>query len=98
MLHDQKVPYFLWAQATDAIVFLKNRVSHQELKNDTPKEIFLGNKHYISHIRIIGFPIFFHVSKEKRKSLEAIGRKCMFMGYCENTKEFRICIHVQRKF
>lgn len=35
--------------------------------------------------------------KDKRNKLEATGRKCTFVGYCENSKAYRIYILGQRK-
>jgi len=92
MLHDQKVPNFLWDEATSTVVYVQNRLPHQALENKTPKEIFTSFKPDISHLRVFGCPVYFHVPKDKRNKLEATGRKCTFVGYCENSKAYRIYI------
>ena len=66
MLHDQKLPKFLWAEVTNTTLYVQNRLSHQTLDNKTPEEVFTGVKPNIGHLQISGCPIHFHVPKEKR--------------------------------
>eukprot|EP00253_Pinus_taeda_P025730 PITA_25730 len=75
MLYDQKLPKFTWVEATNNTVYVQNRLPHQALDNKTPKEVFSGVKLDIGHLRILGCPVYFHVPKDKRNKLEAIGRK-----------------------
>lgn len=70
---------------------------HQALENKTPEEIFTGIKPDISHLHVFGYPVYFHVSKDKRNKLEATSRKGTLVGYCENSKAYRIYILGQRK-
>lgn len=72
-------------------------VHHQELENKTPKEVFISVKPDVGHLCIFVCPIYFHVLKDKRNKLESTGRKGMFVGYCENSKAFRIYIPRQSK-
>jgi len=88
MLHDQNLPKFLWGEATNTVVYVQNRVPHQALDNKTPKEMFIGAKPDIGHLRIFGCPVYFHVPKDKRNKLEATKKKGAFVGYCENSKAF----------
>jgi len=59
--------------------------------------VFTSIKPNVSHLDIFGCLVYFHASKDKRNKLEATGRKGMFVGYCENSKAFRIYIPGQRK-
>jgi len=86
MLHDQKLPKFLWGEDTNTTVYVQNRVPHQTLDNKSPEEVFTGVKPNIGHIRIFGCQIYFHVPEDKRKTLEATKKKGTFVGYCENSK------------
>ena len=54
--------------------------------------MFTGNKAEVSHLKIFGYPVFIHISKEKRNKLEPLGKKGIFVGYCEFSKAFRIYI------
>lgn len=61
-----------------------------------PEEVFIGVKHDVGHLRIFGFLVYFHSLKDKRNKLEALGKKATFVGYCENSKTFRIYVPDQR--
>eukprot|EP00253_Pinus_taeda_P023968 PITA_23968 len=41
--------------------------------------------------------MYFHVPKDNRNKLEAIGKKGTFVGYCESSKAFRIYLSSQKK-
>ena len=69
MLHDHGLPKFLWAKAANTVVYVQNRCPHQALDFKAPKEIFIVKKPDVSHFRIFGSPIYFHVLKDKRNKL-----------------------------
>jgi len=75
MLHDQALTKFLWGEAANTAVYVQNRCPHQALDFKTPKEVFIGKKPSVSHFRIFGCPVYFHVPKEKRNKLDASGKK-----------------------
>lgn len=89
MLHDQKVPKFLWVEVTHVVVYVQNRLPHQALEKNAPEEIFTGVKPDISHFRVFGCLVYFHVPKDKRNKLEATGRKGMLVGYYEKLKTLK---------
>ena len=73
MLHDQSLPFFLWAKACSTVVYLQNRSPHRALGCQTPEEMFTGKKLEIGHFRIFGCLTYSHVPYEKRKKLEVTG-------------------------
>ena len=75
MLHDQGLLKFLWGEAANTTVYVQNRCPHQALDLKTPEEVFIGKKPDLSHFRIFGCPVYFHVPKEKRSKLGASGKK-----------------------
>ena len=97
MLHDQGLPKFFWGEATNTLVYVQNRSSHQALDFKAPEEVFTGKKPVFSHFRIFGCPVYFHVPKEKRNKLEASGKKGTFVGYSENSKPYSIYVLGQRE-
>ena len=97
MLHDQRLLKFLWAEAANTTVYVQNRCPHQALGSKTPEEKFTGKKPDVSHFKIFGSPVYFHVPKEKRNKLGASGKKGIFVGYGENTKDYRIYVAGQRE-
>ena len=81
MLHDQGLPKFLWREVANTIVYVQNRSLHQALHFKTLEEVFTGKKPDVSHFKIFGCLVYFHVPKEKRNKLEASGKKGIIVGY-----------------
>jgi hypothetical protein len=96
MIHDHNLPMILWAEASMTTVYVQNKSPHQILKNMTPEEAFTGVKPEVGHFRIFGFPVYFHIPKEKRTKLDPSGRKGTFVGYSESSKAYRIYIPGQK--
>jgi hypothetical protein len=51
-----------------------------------------GKKPEVSHLKTFGCLVFIHILKEKRNKMEPSGKKGIFVGYCEVSKAFKICI------
>jgi len=51
MLHDQRLPKFLWAEAANTAVYVQNQCPHQPLGSNTPEENFTASQRevVISH-------------------------------------------------
>lgn len=96
-LHDQSLLKFLWAEAANTTMYVKNRCPHQALDSKTLEEIFADKKYDVSHFRIFVSPVYFHVLKEKRRKSNASGNKGKFVGYNETSKAYRIYVLVQRE-
>jgi hypothetical protein len=92
MIHDQDLPMCLWEEATMAIVYVQNRLSHSALGLNTLEEMFTGKNLEVSHLKIFSCPLFIHIPKEKRNKLDPSGKKGIFVGYCEVSKAFKIYI------
>ena len=60
------------------------------LENKTPEELFSGKKPEVIHLRIVGCPVYIHIPKEKRTKLDPSRKKCIFVGYSESSKAYRI--------
>jgi hypothetical protein len=92
MIDDQDLPMSLWEEATKTTVYVQNRLSHSALGFNTLEEMFSGNKLEVSHLKIFGYPVFEHITKEKRTKLDPSGKKRIFVGYCEVSKAFKVYI------
>ena len=97
MLHDQSLPFFLWAEACCTIVYILNRSPHHSMGNMRPEECFTGKKPEVSHFHIFGSLTYSHVPSEKRTKLEPTAEKGIFVGYDETSKTFRIYLPSHRK-
>jgi hypothetical protein len=88
---------FLWAKACNTTVFLVNMSPHKVLGRVTPEEAFTGKKHDVSHFRIFGSLVYYHVPSENRKKLEPMAIKGIFVGYIETTKAYRVYVSALRR-
>jgi hypothetical protein len=67
-------------------MYVKNKVPTKYLKTRHHKRL------KVDHLKIFGFPIFFHVPKEKRTKLDPSRKNGIFFGYSDTSKEYRIYI------
>ena len=52
----------------------------------------------IRHLRVFGSTCYALIPKEQRNKLGARSRKCIFLGYEENSKAYRLYDEVNKKF
>ena len=90
MLHDQDLPMHLWEEAARIVVYVQKCTPHRVLKDKTPEEAFFGKKLEVNHLRIFGCLVYIHILKEKRTKLDPSGRKGIFVGHSEISKDYRI--------
>jgi hypothetical protein len=86
------LPLFIWAEACYIAVYLQNRSPHKVVESMTPKEDFSWKKLEVGHLRIFGCITYSHVPSEKRKNLEPMAERGIFVGYNETSKAF--CIYL----
>jgi hypothetical protein len=70
MLHDHGIPFFLWVEACNIVVYLQNRSPHRVLGNKTREEDFSRKKPEVGNFRIFGCLTYSHVPSKKRTKLE----------------------------
>ena len=68
MIHDQDIPMHLWAEAKKTVVYVQNILSHNLLGNKTLENMFTGENHEASHLKIFGCHVYLHVPKDKYQS------------------------------
>lgn len=90
LLFDASLPKALWAEAVSTSVYLINRSPNRSLPNKTPFELWSGAKPDMSHIRVFGSQAMTHIPKEKRKKFDSKSEELVFVGYCEDTKGYRL--------
>ncbi|OWY90688.1 polyprotein, partial [Phytophthora megakarya] len=79
-----------WAEAVGTAVYLINRTSTSTRPTTTPYESSFKVKPRLDHLRVFGSIGYAHVDKSKRTKLEPKSFKCMFLGYAENSKGYRV--------
>ena len=90
MLVDAKLPQQFWAECLSTAVFLRNQSSTSTLSGMTPFEAWNGRKPNVNELRVFGCAAYSHIPKDERKKLNPKAKRCIFLGYGEVTKGFRL--------
>ena len=83
-----------WAEA---IAYLKNRSPTKALKSLTPYEAWTKRKPDLRHLRIFGCKALVRIPAAFRKKLDSKSKECIFVGYSDNAKGYRLVDHVTKK-
>ena len=76
---------------------MKNRSPTSVLVDKTPHEVWSGKNLSITHLRILKCDAFMHVPKEKMRKLDNKVGKCIFVGYKDGIKGYKLWNPVTRK-
>ncbi|KAE9212787.1 hypothetical protein PF004_g15532 [Phytophthora fragariae] len=90
MLYYKGILTMWWAEAVSTSVYLINRSTTSTHSSMTPYELAVKDKPRLNHLRVFGSVGYAHVDKAKRTKLEPKSFKCMFLGYAENSKGYRV--------
>lgn len=90
MLLDAKLHKQFWAEAAVTAAYLCNRTPCRDMKDTTPEEIWSKQKPNLSSLRVFGCKAMVHIPKEKRKKLDSKSNECIFVGYSDQTKGYRL--------
>ena len=89
MLEDSGLPKEMWAEAVVTANYTRNRTP-VSAHGKTPWEAFFGEKPSVGHMRVFGARAFMHVPKQKRRKLEPVSERGVFVGYEPDSKAYRI--------
>ena len=79
MIHDQSLSMFLWAEACNTIVYLRNRSPHQILEDKTLEEEFTSVEPKVSQLHIFGCLMYKQVLEEDGTKMEPSSvRMCLW--------------------
>ena len=98
MLADAKLPHPFWAEALSTAVYLRNRGPTKVVSGMTPFEAWTKKKPSVSHLRVFGCEAFAHVPKDERGKLDSKARRCIFVGYGEETKGIASMIPRRKRY
>jgi len=90
MLKEKGLPKQFWAEAVACSTYLLNRCPTKSVKNMTPQEALSGYKPSVAHLRIFGCLAYSQVPESKRKKPDGRGEKCIFLGYSEESKAYKL--------
>lgn len=79
-----------WVEAVSCAVYLINRSPTKILQNSTPNEQWFGKKPSVSHLKTFGCLAYIHVLDSLRTKLDDKSEKCVFIGYSERSKAYKL--------
>lgn len=97
LLQHAKLPKSFWAEATATAVYTRNRCPSHAVTGKTPYEAWTGRKPQVGHLRTFGCLAYAHIPTEKRDKLAARALPCIFTGYAEDHKAYRLFDPVTHK-
>ena len=89
MLQDAKLPEAFWQNAVETACYLRNRVPVGP-KGITPEEAYTGKKPYVGHLRAWGCLAYPFIPLEKRRKLQPIAGKAIFIGYMPTSRQYKL--------
>jgi hypothetical protein len=98
MLETKHLSNEYWDDGLAIVVYIINRCLTKSVKNKVPQESWTSMKHNVVHLKVFGSFAYAHVPYELRKKLDKKGQKHVFVGYYEDTKEYKLYDPIARKF
>jgi hypothetical protein len=90
MIQSKGLSLKYWAEAINCENYIVNHTPTKALKNITSEEAWTKIKPDVSHFRVFGSIAWAHIPDEKRKALQPKSEKCIFVGYSEDVKGYRL--------
>ena len=90
MIQSKGLSIKYWVEAIYCASYIVNHTPTKAFKNITLEEVWTKIKLDVSHFRVFGSIAWAHISDEKRKALHPKSEKCIFFGYSEDVKGYRL--------
>ena len=97
MLKGRNLSNEYWAEAVVCAIYVINRSPTKSVMNRVPKQAWSGMYCSISHLRVFVYVAYAHVLKERRDKLDDKSEKCIFIGYSEQSKAYKLYNPVTKK-
>lgn len=89
MLFDANMNFKYWSEAVNAANYLQNRLPSSSVEFTPYQELF-NRKTNLNYVRKFGSTAYVHINKQKRRKLNAVSEKYILVGYCDNSKAYRL--------
>jgi hypothetical protein len=90
MLSGAGIGQEFWAEAVGTACYLVNRSPSSALGDKTPQEVWTGKEPSLTHLKVFGCDAYVHVPKENRSKLDKKAEKCIFIGYKDGLKGYKL--------
>ena len=90
LLMHMRVDRVWWAEAVMTVAHIINRAPNSARVDMSPWESLTGEKPDLSYFRVFGSSGFYRVDDSKRSKLDPKANRCLFLGYSETSKAYRV--------
>ncbi|KAG6495777.1 hypothetical protein ZIOFF_043604 [Zingiber officinale] len=77
-------------EAISCAIYVLNWCPPRSVLDKTPEEAWSGRKSSINYLKIFGCLPYAHVPDQLRKKLDDKGEKCIFIGYSDTSKAYKL--------
>ncbi|KAK2997449.1 hypothetical protein RJ639_025454 [Escallonia herrerae] len=91
------LPKSFWAEAVNTACYLINRSPSSAINHRVPEEVWSGKQVNFSAMKFFGCPAYVHLHNEERSKLDPKSKECIFLGYEEGVKGYRLWDPVAKK-
>jgi len=79
-----------WGEAVDFSIYVLNKSATKSVKNKVPQEAWIGISCSVAHFIVFGCVAYAHVPKEMRRKIDEKNENCIFLGYNDQSKEYKL--------
>ena len=97
MLQTARLAKSFWAEGVKTACYLINRSPSTAIGLKTPMEMWKGKPAEYSTLHVFGCPVYVMYNSQERSKLDPKSRKCIFLGYADDVKGYRLWDPTARK-
>ncbi|RVW26239.1 Retrovirus-related Pol polyprotein from transposon TNT 1-94 [Vitis vinifera] len=90
MMKAKNLSNHFWAEGVATAVYLLNISPTKAVLNRTPYEAWYGRKPWVSHLKVFGSVAYTLIDSHNRSKLDEKSVKCIFIGYCSQSKGYKL--------
>jgi hypothetical protein len=94
----QNIRLMFWGEAVLCVVYIRNRCPSVAINNKSPYELWYNHLPVVQHFRVFGSPCYALIPKQQCDNLGARSHTCLFFGYCNTSKAYRLYDEKNKKF
>ncbi|KAH9784261.1 hypothetical protein KPL71_009581 [Citrus sinensis] len=90
MLRTAGLPNSFWAEAAKTVCYIVNRSPSTAIGLKTSMKMWIGKPVDYSYLHAFGCPVYVMYNAQERTKLDPKSRRCIFLGYADRVKEYRL--------
>lgn len=90
MMQGKNLPKCFWAEPVHTAIYILNRSLTKVVMGMTTYEAWHKRKPSVEHLKVFGCIAYANIPKENREKLDGKGEKCIFIGYSDESKGYRV--------